>query len=480
VERGNTEKVGMLLGECRAMGIEVLPPHVSYSEIEFKIEDRPDDKPAIRHSMAAIKNVGEGPVQTIMDARAEEGPFRDIDDFCTRVDLRSVGRKALEMLIKVGALDEFASRDLLLAIMDRLVNLSSSTHKASAAGQMSMFDIAEFDAPQLGSVLHPEPDGLVEISEKERLGWEKELAGTYLSDHPIQKFMPQIKAAKTTMLGEVDEALHGQQVTVAGMINSVRPHQTKKGAPMAFVEIEDIQAAREIVVFPRVYEAHKSLLVTGNLIVVRGKVDAPDSRPGKVLADSMSNEITTYGAVGETPAPYQVASPPAEPPLPLFDPEPSVTNNAPLEPPPNFSQEPEPPLAAATNGHANGHTNGSNGHATHERSQPEPVVQQPSPPAEVIAPAKGPDQPKAPLTRNGGRVLELSFTPSGNLPHDKHCMRMAFDLLTRHPGKDSFYINIGGRYTIEFPESSTHVTTALSQKLAQISGLSIIGVNEID
>ena len=309
VERGNTEKVGLLLAECRAMGIEVLPPNVNHSSIEFTITER-DDGPAIAYSLAAIKNVGEGPVQTIMDARAQDGPFKDVDDFCTRVDLRSVGRKALEMMIKVGALDDFADRGLLLAIMDRLVNLSSSTHKASAAGQMSMFELGGFDAPQLGSILHPEPDNVTSVPQKELLAWEKELAGAYLSNHPIQRFLPQIKAAKTTLLGEVSDELHGQQVTVAGLVNSIRPHQTKKGDPMAFVEIEDLQAIREIIFFPRTYEATRNLLVLGNLIVVKGKVDAPEGRPPKILADTVTNELTIYGAVGETPASYQTAPPP--------------------------------------------------------------------------------------------------------------------------------------------------------------------------
>lgn len=468
VERGNTEKVGMLLAECRAMGIEVLPPSVNTSSIEFAIVDRPGGSPAIAYSLAAIKNVGEGPVQTIMDARAEGGPFTDIDDFCSRVDLRSVGRKALEMMIKVGALDEFAGRALLLAIIDRLVNLSSSTHKASSVGQMSMFDMDGFDAPQLGSVLHPEPDGLAEIPAKELLAWEKELAGAYLSNHPIQRFLPQIKAAKTTMLGEVTDELHGQQVVVAGLINSIRPHQTKKGDPMAFVEIEDLQAVREIILFPRTYEASRDLLALGNLIVVKGKVDAPDGRPPKILADTVTNELTIYGAVGETPAPYRPVAVAVLPDEPSFEDEPVLDEPAEslLEPPPNFLPEME---AAPVNGHANG-KNGSNGHS--------PL------PAEVIIPAAvEPVRPVAPALSTpagGGRRVELAFTPSGNLPQDKHCMRAAFELLTRHPGKDTFQIKIGERYTIEFPEKNTHYTEALSQKLEQIAGVKIIAVTGLD
>jgi len=480
VERGNTEKVGMLVGECRAMGIEVLPPSVSHSEIEFKIEDRPGQKPAIRYSLAAIKNVGEGPVTTIMEARINGGPFKDVDDFCSRVDLRSVGRKALEMMIKVGALDDFAGRDLLLAITERLVNLSSSTHKASSVGQISMFDFGGFDAPQLGSVLYPEPDNVPVTPAKELLVWEKELAGTYLSNHPIQKYLAQIKAARTTMLGEITEAQNGQQVLVAGLINSVRHHHTKKGDSMAFVEIEDLQASREVVLFPRVFEAHKHLLLNGNLIVVKGKVDAKEGRSPQILADHITTELTIYGAVGETPAPY-LAAPPEPPDMPMFDDEPPPEfADALPEPPPNFWPEPkpqpkpQPQPQSAQPARPNGHANGINGHAA--PIAPPPVVETPLAATRIATAEAGFIPPKL---ANGNRVIELAFTPSGNLPQDKHCMRMAFDLLTRYPGKDIFNFKIGGRYTVEFPEKTTHYTEALLQKLEQISGVKIVAVKEL-
>jgi len=124
---------------------------------------------------------------------------------------------------------------------------------------------------------------VAEISQKEILAWEKELVGTYLSDHPIQKYLADIKAANTVMLGELDETMHGKQVNVAGVVVSVRLHQSKKGEAMAFVEIEDTQATREIVVFPRPYTAHKALLTEGRLVLVRGKVDAQEGRPPKIL-----------------------------------------------------------------------------------------------------------------------------------------------------------------------------------------------------
>lgn len=427
VERGNTEKVGMLVGECRTMGIEVLPPNINHGHIEFTIEDREGLPPAIHFSLSAIKNVGEGPIQQIVEAREAGGPFTDIDDFCNRVDLRQVGRRALESLIKVGAFDPFAPRDQLLAIIDRMMNLSGSTHKAAAVGQISMFDLGGFDAPQTGSVLYPLPE-VEPIRKREILAWEKELAGTYLSDHPIQRFMKVIKAANTTMLGELDETMHGHQVAVAGMVNSVRHHQTKKGDPMAFVEIEDIQTTCEIVVFPRAYQAHKSLLVEGNLIFVKGKVDAKDGRHPKILADVISNEVTTYSASGEAPA----VPPPVQ--------------------------------------------NGANGISAGQTQPPAKITGATLP--NIPPPPPPPEEP--PPASPSPAWLHITLRRTDNLTQDKHLMKMVHSLLTEQPGQDrfSFYIP-GGRkkIRIDFPNHTTHDSARLRQRLTELLGATAVRVD---
>lgn len=437
VERNNTDKVGMLVGECKAMGIELLPPSINRSGSDFVIEDRPDLPPAIRFSMSAIKNVGEGPISEIIAAREDEGPFSDIDDLCGRVDLRHVGRRALEGLIKVGALDEFAPRHHLLAIIDRMINLSSSTHKASSVGQISMFDMAGFDVPQIGSILHPEPEDMQPIPQRELLSWEKELVGAYLSDHPMQKHMALIKAANTTMLGELDESMNGQQVTVVGMINSIRPHQTKKGEAMAFVEIEDIQAAREIVIFPRAYNTYQDLLETGKLIMVNGKVDAQEGRTPKVLADTITNEIKTYSAANDVPPP-----PPVE------------EARLPLE----VEAQPEP---AASQSGKNGYGKNGNGH-----HQPTPVY-------ETEATYQAVQSQPAPAQADGmvPNHLHITIPRSGNLAEDKHRLRMVFTLLIQYQGRDlfSFYIPNGVKdIQIDFPNQTTHYTLHLKQKLEML------------
>jgi DNA polymerase-3 subunit alpha len=441
VERGNTDKVGLLVGECRTMGIEVLRPDINHSYIDFVIEDREDQDPAIRFGMSAIKNVGEGPITKIMEAREAEGLFTDIDDFCNRVDLRQVGRRALEGLIKVGALDDFAPRPYLLAIIDRMINLSSSTHKATSVGQISMFDVTGFDAPQTGSVLYPKPDDVAEVSRREILSWEKELAGAYMSDHPIQQYLPLIKAANTTMLGKLDESMDGQPVTVAGMINSVRHHQTKKGDPMAFVEIEDIQSTCEIVVFPRTFAAHQALLVEGNLIVVRGKVDAQRGAP-KILADSLTNEIKSYGAAGDRPA---VQTQPAS----LFEPE----RSAPATPPSSNQKR---------NGHHHG--NGVNGAGRSAADQAAAGPETTSPPDQV--------EPSV-------RWLHITIPNTGNLTQDKHRLKTIFSLLTQSSGHDrfSFYIPQGNKKVrMDFPNQTTRDSAHLRQQIVQMLGATALQV----
>ena len=273
-----------------------------------------------------MKNVGEGPIEAILAARDKE--FESLDDFCQRADLRKVGKRALESLIKVGAFEEFATRAQLLAVIERMTRLSATTHQAADVGQTSLFDMASFDVPVTGSILNPVPV-VEDIRQRVLLGWEKELVGTYVSAHPLDGRMEEIRAAVTRMCGDLEELRHDRQVRVAGLISKVRHTTTKKGDTMAFVEIEDTQGSMEIVVFPRTFAAFQHLLATENLVVVSGKVDAKDADRPKILADGITTELKTYrpiddnnGSNGytpppppdetpvlrETPVPYEVAT----------------------------------------------------------------------------------------------------------------------------------------------------------------------------
>ncbi|MGD8464986.1 MAG: DNA polymerase III subunit alpha [Anaerolineae bacterium] len=299
VEQGKTDKIGLLIAEARRMGIEVLPPDVNSSQMDFTIEDEPSEVqgPAIRYGLCAIKNVGEGPVEVILTAREEGGPFTDLDDFCQRVDLRHVNRRALESLIKAGTLKKFGERAQLLAVIDRMMSISQQAH--GAAQQFTMFDLPAFaDSARLATDLPP----VAEVSRREILGWEKELIGAYISDHPLSRVWVNLEETITALTGQIDETMAGKSVTVAGLVTFVRPHVTRKGDAMAFAQIEDLQGTVELVIFPRTWTATKELWVPERILIVRGKVNFRGQEPS-ILVDSATNEIVIAQPTGEPPSP---------------------------------------------------------------------------------------------------------------------------------------------------------------------------------
>jgi len=289
VERHNTEKVGLLVAECHRLGIDVLPPDVNRSGLDFTLESG-----AIRFGLGAVKNVGEGAVEAILAAREAGGPFRDLADFCQRVDLRQVNRRALECLIKVGALDAFGRRSQLLAAIDRMMALSQATHRAKEVGQLSMFDLA---GPLSMHEAIPLPD-VPEVSRKEMLAWERELIGLYISEHPLQQVAVDLDGVVTAFCGQIDEEMAGQKVIIAGMVTWVRTITTKKGEPMAFVGLEDLQGSIEVVVFPSVYGKTRQLWQEDKILIVRGRVDTRGREP-KVICESVQDYLLVSRPVEE-------------------------------------------------------------------------------------------------------------------------------------------------------------------------------------
>jgi len=285
VEQHNTEKVGLLVAECRRMGIPVLPPDVNHSDQGFLIEDTAEE-PAIRFGLGAVKNVGSGPVEAIIEAREAGGSFESLDDFCQRVDLRRVNRRALECLIKVGSLDRFGGRAALLACMDQMIGDSQKMHRARETGQSSFFDLPDLAFAE-GIAIELPP--ISDPPRKEMLGWEKELMGLYLSEHPLQQILNSLQDT-VTFSGEIDETMDGQQVALAGVVTWVRQITTKKGDPMAFVGLEDFQGAIELVVFPRLYAKARALLQEDKLLLVFGRVDAGGREP-KILCDKVQDHL---------------------------------------------------------------------------------------------------------------------------------------------------------------------------------------------
>lgn len=282
--KNDSDKVALYVADCRRMGIAVEPPDVNASEWDFSIEDHKDG-PVIRFGLGAVKNVGQGPVDAILLARDGE-PFEDLNSFARRVDLRQVGKRALESLVRVGALDSFGPRLAILETLERIIAVSASHFRAVEMGQMSLFGehtgvIEEISLPRTTS----------EISRREVLNWERELIGLYVSDHPLSPVMDVLNKTVTHFSGQLSEANSKERVRVAGLITRIRHHQTRSGKPMGFVTIEDLQGTIELVIFPRTWNQYLEIIDYDKIVLVDGKVDADGAEP-KILVDSISTEFS--------------------------------------------------------------------------------------------------------------------------------------------------------------------------------------------
>ena len=278
-EKNDTAKVAFYVAECRNLGIEVLAPDVNTSGWDFTIEDRADKSPAIRFGMGAVKNVGEAPVDLILAAR-RDGPFATLNDFVQRVDLRAVGKRTLECLIKVGAFDALGNRLALLEALDQMISVSASHFKALQSGQMSFFGAFAEAGDEI------ELPFAVAMDKREQLEWERELLGLYVSDHPLTPYLPALKRKVTHFSAQLGEARDKEKVTVAGMVTRFRQHQTKTGKAMGFVTLEDIQGPVELVIFPRTWDQFGKLIVPDAVLIAEGKVDAAGGDP-KILVERL-------------------------------------------------------------------------------------------------------------------------------------------------------------------------------------------------
>ena len=274
------DKISLYIAECKSLGIEVLPPDINNCSFDFTIEDIEGKPPAIRFGLGAIKNVGQNPVQVIQDA-ANDGPFKDLNDFVRRVDLRLVGKRPLECLIKVGALDPLGKRTTLLDSLERICAISASHFKATTNGQMSIFGHSEGVQDEI--YLPP----VKELDKRQYLDWERELLGVYVSDHPLSPYLPSIKKVITHKSMELGEAESNQKVVVAGMITNIRTTQTKKGDQMGFCTLEDINGIMDLVIFPKPWDKYRGLIRKDTVVSVKGRVDTQREGEPKILVSEI-------------------------------------------------------------------------------------------------------------------------------------------------------------------------------------------------
>ncbi len=263
-----TEKVVTAVTEARHMGIEVLPPDINRSGANFEIEQAKGGVKKIRFGLAAIKNVGVAAVEPIVAERKANGDYLSVEDLCRRAEGSSLNKRVMESLVKAGALDNMGDRGTLFFNLPNILSLAQREQKMKDSNQTTMFDLFSQQSPVPMTNLELEESP---VTTREKLQWEKELVGIFISEHPFTPYASSALEVTTALCGQIDEELHNQLVTVAGMVASVRVSATREGKPFVMAEIEDLVGRVEIAAWPKVYNATKALWEEGNILLVEGK-----------------------------------------------------------------------------------------------------------------------------------------------------------------------------------------------------------------
>ena len=284
------DRVPFYVNACDEMGIEVLPPDVNSSRTDFAVVEG-----KIRFGLTAVKNVGDTAARAIVAAREEGGPFASIWDFTERVDPQVVNKRALESLVKCGALDSTgASRMAMLGVLEQALAYGQKLAADRLLGQSSLFDGFAWEPEQAVERHHPVLPA-TEFEKAELLRLEKETLGLYVSEHPLAAVRDQLRRKTDATLAELERRRDGEVVTVGGIVSSLKQTTTKKGEPMVFLALDDPTGTAEVVVFNSTYQAARELCAADRILVVKGRVDHKQQGETKLVA----LEVTAFEAVAE-------------------------------------------------------------------------------------------------------------------------------------------------------------------------------------
>ena len=296
---GNLDKVPLYIDECKRMNIQILKPEINKSFTKFTVEDG-----KIRFGLGSIKNVGIPVLEAIVKNRENQGPFKDLADFCERMQNDSVNKKCIESLIKSGAMDEFnQTRATLLASYEDIVDSINTSSKRSLKGQITMFDMGGENDDELEKIKYKYTI-LDEFSEKELLAMEKEMLGLYITGHPLESLRHEIEVQTNINTLQMREAKEeeqetgkviykdGQNVKFAGIISSIKKKYTKTNKLMAFVTIEDLYGSCEVIVFENCYMNSSDVLIEDNIVMCEGRLSIREDEDTKIVA----NKITKFGS----------------------------------------------------------------------------------------------------------------------------------------------------------------------------------------
>lgn len=287
---GNKDKVSQYVNECRRLGIEVLPPDVNESFQSFTVVGK-----AIRFGLSAIRNIGDGAIESIINARSKR-EFKNIYDFCERVDLSAINKRALESLIKCGAFDStLMSRKYLLSIYEKAVDAGQRKQKDIKSGQFTFFDLAPEEENHFYKPEDIGEEALEEFPKDKMLAYEKEILGLYVSDHPLLGLESAIKKQVDVSISDLREQRDGSFLWIGGIISKISKTTTKKGEIMLFLTIEDIESSVETVVFPAVCKKYRDLIFEDNIVRVKGRLDLKEDSAKLIVQEVEMLDKTKAG-----------------------------------------------------------------------------------------------------------------------------------------------------------------------------------------
>ncbi|MCD9503670.1 DNA polymerase III subunit alpha [Photobacterium phosphoreum] len=269
----NTDKIISLVDECHRMNLKLLPPDVNKGLYRFNV----DDEGAVVYGIGAVKGVGEGPIENIMNAREKDGHFKDLFDFCARIDTKKVNKRVLEKLIKSGALDRLGpNRAAMLATLDDAIKAASQHHKAQASGQEDLFGVLT-EAPE--EVEHAYAN-IAEAPESVWLEGERETLGLYLTGHPINAYISELKHYTTWRLKDAQQTGRDKVASVAGLVIAARVMTTKRGSRIGLMTLDDRSGRMEVMLFTDALDRYMDLLEKDKIVVVSGQVSFDDFNGG--------------------------------------------------------------------------------------------------------------------------------------------------------------------------------------------------------
>ncbi|MDD3653858.1 MAG: DNA polymerase III subunit alpha [Desulfotomaculaceae bacterium] len=276
--KDNSDKVAAYIDECRRLEIEVLPPDVNESRKDFTVSGN-----KIRFGLAALKNVGPGAVEAIIQIREREGNFKDYTDFCRRLDPKVINKRVLESLIKCGAFDSLGHRRAqLMAAVDTGLSLAQQSQRERENGQLSLLDL--FGGSTAVGINLPD---VAEFAQDQLLMLEKEALGLYITGHPLSQYRAELSRLATARVADLADLPDDSNVILGGLITGVKHINTRKGDMMAFLTLEDLTGTVEVVVFPRTFLSHRSAIVMDGVVLLKGRTSGNDDAV-KIICEELS------------------------------------------------------------------------------------------------------------------------------------------------------------------------------------------------